>query len=134
MSEEPSVEGKYQALRRGLRSRRRDDPALDLFRRIETSLSDIGFVDRMLLELSRCYNPLTNGPIVDLATRRGIVESLRAGRPDDAKRLLDECLARYAPPAEAPRASPPRWGVWGAMSGPPISLDAPRLDDGQTSV
>ena len=107
MSGEPSVDGKYQALRRGLRSRRRDDHALDLFRRIETSLSDIGFVDRMLLELSRCYNPLTNGPIVDLATRRGIVESLRAGRPDDAKRLLDECLLRYAPPAEAPRASPP---------------------------
>ena len=107
MSEEPSVEGKYQALRRGLRSRRRDDPALDLFRRIETSLSDIGFVDRMLLELSRCYNPLTNGPIVDLATRRAIVESLGAGLAAEAKRLLDQCLTRYAPPAEAPRASPP---------------------------
>src|SRR5213593_4525566 len=98
MSGEPSVEGKYQALRRGLRSRRRDDHALDLFRRIETNLSDIGFVDRMLLELSRCYNPLTNGPIVDLATRRGIVESLRAGRSGDAKKLLDECVTRYAPP------------------------------------
>lgn len=107
MGQESSVEGKYQALRRGLRSRRRDDHALDLFRRIETTLSDIGFVDRMLLELSRCYNPLTNGPIVDLATRRSIVASLRAGRPDDAKRLLDECLARYAPPAEPPKASPP---------------------------
>ena len=107
MSDEPPVEAKYKALRRGLRSRRRDDHALDLFRRIETNLSDVGLVDRVLLELSRCYNPLTNGPIVDLATRRGIVESLRAGRPDDAKRLLDECLLRYAPPAEAPRASPP---------------------------
>src|SRR5438876_9604955 len=99
MSEEPSVEGKYQALRRGLRSRRRDDPALDLFRRIETSLSDIGFVDRMLLELSRCYNPLTNGPIVDLVTRRGIVLSMRAARDADAKKLLDECLGPYATPA-----------------------------------
>lgn len=107
MSDEPSVEAKYQAFRRGLRSRRRDDPALDLFHRIETNLSDIGLVDRLLLELGRCYNPLTNGPIVGLATRREIVESLRAERPADAKRLLDECLVRYAPPAEAPGGSPP---------------------------
>ncbi|OLB05242.1 MAG: hypothetical protein DMD98_03850 [Candidatus Rokuibacteriota bacterium] len=103
MSDEPPVEAKYKALRRGLRSRRRDDHALDLFRRIETNLSDVGLVDRVLLELSRCYNPLTNGPIVDLATRRAIIESLRAGRAGEARRLLDECLARYAPPAEAPR-------------------------------
>jgi hypothetical protein len=107
MSDESSVEAKYQAVRRGLRSRRRDDPALDLFRRIETNLSDLPFVDRMLLELGRCYNPLTNGPIVDPATRRAIVESLTAGRPDDAQKLLDECLGRYAPPAEAPKAPPP---------------------------
>src|SRR2546425_11082579 len=108
MSDVSPVEAKYQALRRGLRSRRRDDHALDLFRRIETNLSDIGLVDRVLLELSRCYNALTNGPIVDLATRRMIVESLRAGQAGDAKRLLDECLARYAPPAETPKApSPP---------------------------
>src|SRR6266480_3470806 len=98
MSDEPPVEAKYQALRRGLRSRRRDDHALDLFRRIETNLSDVGLVDRVLLELSRCYNPLTNGPIV---------ESLRAGRAGEARRLLDECLARYAPPAEAPRPASP---------------------------
>src|SRR2546425_4562965 len=106
MSEEPSVEGKYQALRRGLRSRRRDDHALDLFRRIETSLSDIGFVDRMLLELGRCYNPLTNGPIVDLATRRAIVEALEAGQREEAQALLAACLARYAPPDAPPKMSP----------------------------
>ncbi len=107
MSDESSLEAKYQALRRGLRSRRRDDPALDLFRRIEASLSDVGFVDRSLLELGRYYNPLTNGPVVSLATRREIVESLRAGRLGDAKRLLDECIMRYAPPAEAPGGSAP---------------------------
>jgi hypothetical protein len=110
MGEGPSLEAKYQALRRGLRSRRRDDPALDLFRRIETNLSDVGFVDRTLLELSRCYNPITNGPIVDLATRRAIVDALRAGRSLVAKALLDECLMRYAPPAEGPTATPPDAG------------------------
>jgi hypothetical protein len=110
MSDEPPVEAKYQALRRGLRSRRRDDHALDLFRRIETNLGDVGLVDRVLLELSRCYNPLTNGPIVDLTTRRAIVESLRAGLTGAARRLLDQCLADYAPP-EAPKpASPPAPG------------------------
>src|SRR5216117_2084184 len=107
MSDEPPVEAKYQALRRGLRSRRRDDHALDLFRRIETNLSDVGLVDRVLLELSRCYNPLTNGPIVDLATRRAIIESLQAGRRDEARALLGACVARYAPPEPPPRASSP---------------------------
>src|SRR5437667_11851375 len=107
VSEDNSRDAKYKSLRRGLRSRRRDDHALDLFRRIETNLSDVGLVDRVLLELSRCYNPLTNGPIVDLATRRAIIESLRAGRAGEARRLLDECLARYAPPAEARRPASP---------------------------
>ena len=54
MSEDNSLDAKYKSLRRGLRSRRRDDHALDLFRRIETNLADIRAVDRMLLELGRC--------------------------------------------------------------------------------
>jgi hypothetical protein len=120
MSDESPVEAKYQALRRGLRSRRRDDHALDLFRRIETNLGDVGLVDRVLLELSRCYNPLTNGPIVALTTRQAIVESLRAGLTEDARQLLDECLARYAPPGEAPRPpSPPEPGELPLPGQPP---------------
>jgi len=100
MSDETSPEPpKYQALRRGLRSRRRDDPALDLFLRAEANFTDVQQVDRILLELSRCYNPLTNGPIVDPTTRRAIIEFLQAARVEDARRLFDECLARYAPPA-----------------------------------
>jgi hypothetical protein len=87
---------KYVALRRGLRSRRRDDFALNLFREVETSLADPRKVDRLLLELGRCYNPLTNAPIVDLPTRRRIVELLRAGDQDQAGRLLNERLALYA--------------------------------------
>ena len=87
---------KYQALRRGLRSRRRDDFALNLFREVETSLADPRKVDRLLLELGRCYNPLTNAPIVDLPTRRRIVDLLRAGDQDKAGRLLNERLALYA--------------------------------------
>ena len=110
MSDESPLDAKYKALRRGLRSRRRDDHALDLFLRIEANFSDVRSVDRMLLELGRCYNPLTDGPIVSLATRRAIVEFLDAGRPDEARRLLHECLTRYAPPIEASKGPPPAPG------------------------
>ena len=118
MSDESSLDAKYTALRRGLRSRRRDDHALDLFRRIEANLSDVTSVNRMLLELGRCYNPLTDGPIVSLATRREIVESLDAGRSDEARRLLHECLSRYAPPIEASTAPPPDPGELPLPGGP----------------
>ena len=93
---------KYETLRRGLRSRRRDDFALNLFREVETNLADPRKVDRLLLELGRCYNPLTNSPIVDLPTRRRIVDHLRAGDQDQAGRLLNECLALYAAPGRRP--------------------------------
>jgi hypothetical protein len=93
---EGSVESKYEGLRRGLRSRRRDDHALELFREAEANLGDIRRVDRLLLELGRCYNPLTNGAIVELAIRRRIVEHLQAGNLAEARRLLDEQLLRYA--------------------------------------
>ena len=105
MSDKKPIDAKYEGLRRGLRSRRRDDHALDLFRQIEANLADTQFVGRMLLELSRCYNPLTNGPIVRFDTRRAIVELLEAGNRAQAERLLNACLAEYAPP-EAPKASP----------------------------
>lgn len=97
MSDESSVDSeKYQALRRGLRSRRRDDHAMDLFRQAEANLANPRQVDRILLELGKCYNPLTNGPIVDLATRRQIVELLQAGESENARALLDDRLMRYA--------------------------------------
>ena len=97
MSDEDSVDsGKYQALRRGLRSRRRDDHGLDLFRQAEANLSDVRQVDRILLELERCYNPLTNAPIVSLSTRRQIVELLKVGNTEEARRLINEQLLLYA--------------------------------------
>lgn len=50
---------------------KRDDYALDLFREIEAHLADIPRVDRLLLELGRFYNPLTDGPIVPLRVASG---------------------------------------------------------------
>jgi hypothetical protein len=82
--------------RRGLKFRKREDYAVELFREAEAHLSDIARVDRILLELGRFYNPLLDAPIVDLGTRRRIIELLKARQPDEARRLLDERLALYA--------------------------------------
>ena len=82
--------------RRGLRFRKRDDYAVELFKEARDHLDNIARVDRILLELGKFYNPLVHGPIVDLATRRRIVEHLQASQMEDARRLLDERLALYA--------------------------------------
>jgi hypothetical protein len=82
--------------RRGLRFRKRDDYAVELFNEARAHLGDVARVDRILLELGRFYNPLVHGPIVDLATRRRIVELLQGGEHEEALKLLDERLALYA--------------------------------------
>ena len=82
--------------RRGLRFRKRDDYAVELFNDAKAHLDDVARVDRILLELGKFYNPLVHGPIVDLATRRRIVELLQASQTDEAQRILDERLALYA--------------------------------------
>jgi len=80
----------------GLRFRRRDDYAVELFREIQRDLGDLPRVNRALLELGRFYNPMVNGPIVDLPTRRRILELLEAAREDEARQILDQRLALYA--------------------------------------
>ena len=96
MADEPPREDAQERHRRGLKFRKREDHAIELFREARAHLSDIARVDRILLELGRYYNPLANGPIVDLATRRRIVELLEASQPEEARRLLDGRLALYA--------------------------------------
>ncbi|MBI4010866.1 MAG: hypothetical protein HY359_01040 [Candidatus Rokubacteria bacterium] len=53
-------------------------------------------MNRALLELGRFYNPVVNGPIVDLPTRRRVLELLEAAREDEARQILAERLALYA--------------------------------------
>ena len=98
MAEEPSAPSSEEELRhrRGLRFRKREDYAVELFREAQANLGDLARVDRILLELGRFYNPFANAPIVDLATRKRIVELLGEGDPASARRLLDERLALYA--------------------------------------
>lgn len=96
MAEEPTHgPGQEESHRRGLKFRRRDDHAINLFREAKANLEDVSRVDRILLELGRFYDPLAGGAIVDMKTRVKIVEALRAGRADEALGLLDERLALY---------------------------------------
>jgi hypothetical protein len=97
--------------RRGLKFRRRDDYAVELFHEAQQSLGDIARVDRILLQLGRFYNPYLDAPIVDLATRRAVIQALEGGDPDTAGQLLSARLALYASTdrrADEPPDIPPR--------------------------
>lgn len=91
---EPSAdEGRH---RRGLKFRKREDYAVELFREARASLSDVDRVDRILRDLGRFYNPYVNAPVVELDTRKRIVSLLKDGDVEAAARLLDERLVSYA--------------------------------------
>ena len=74
---------------------KRDDWAVDVFREVLAHLDDPPRVDRLLLSLGRYYNALTNGPIVDVATRRRVAEHHAGGAVEDARALIRGCLDRY---------------------------------------
>ncbi len=97
-----------RAYRRGFRQKnKRDDYALDLFLEARAKLAtDAARVDVILRELSRLYNPLTDGPIVDLATRARIMRLLEQGRGGDAEALLEARYQLYAPIDDAERQGP----------------------------
>ena len=74
---------------------KRDDWAVDTLREVFAHLEDPARVDRLLFELGRYYNALTNAPIVDLATRRRVADCLAGGAVDEARALLEACLQHY---------------------------------------
>jgi hypothetical protein len=97
-----------RAYRRGFRQKnKRDDYALDLFAEARAKLADDPErVGRILKELSRLYNPLSNGPLVDLNTCGRIMALLSAGRAMEAGALLDERYRLYAPIDDQERQGP----------------------------
>jgi hypothetical protein len=88
-----------RAYRRGFRDKgdKREDYAVDLFRAALAALDDTRRVDQILIELSRLYNPLVDGPIVDPRTRGAVLEALEATDHERARRLLEERLDLYYP-------------------------------------
>ena len=97
-----------RAYRRGFKQKsRRDDYALDLFEEARVKLgTDVPRVDHLLRELTRLYNPLADGPIIDLATRARIMALLAEGRVGEAATLLDARYQLYAPLDDAERHGP----------------------------
>jgi len=97
-----------RAYRRGFRQKnRRDDYALDLFHEARAKLGhDPARVDHILRELARLYNPLADGPVVDLATRGRIMALVQEGRGLEAEALLEERYRLYAPLDDAERYGP----------------------------
>jgi hypothetical protein len=76
---------------------KREDYALDLFREASAYLDDPVRMNELLRELGKLYNPVLDGPIVDLPTRQQIVTLLGRGDRAAASRLLDERRRLYAP-------------------------------------
>ena len=101
MADEPIDPSREQGYRRGLKFRRRDDYAVELFREALEHLDDRDRVSRILQSLGRFYNPYVDQSIVDLATRRQVLEALESGETETARRLLDERLRLYARSDEA---------------------------------
>jgi hypothetical protein len=97
-----------RAYRRGFRQKnKRDDYALDLFQEARAKLTtDPRRVAEILGQLSRLYNPLVDGPIVDLATRTEVMALLDAGRLTEADGLIDQRYQLYAPVDDAERPGP----------------------------
>jgi hypothetical protein len=106
--EEADESAAARAYRRGFRQKsKRDDYALDLFHEARAKLGeDDARVDQILRELARLYNPLTDGPILDLATRARIMGLVQAGRRAEAAALIDERYRLYAPIDDAERQAP----------------------------
>jgi hypothetical protein len=92
--EHPLDPGEDLVFRRG-KLRKRDDPAIDLFREALDHLEDAGRVKGIVIELGRLYDPVSNGAILSPATGRRVVEGLEAGRVEEARQLLEEALRTY---------------------------------------
>jgi hypothetical protein len=102
MMDESHGDEEVRRHRRGLKFRRREDHAVELFGEALAKLDDPVRVARILLELGRYYNPYVNAPIVDAATRRAILESLESNDVEAARTLIQARLAAYARPEEDP--------------------------------
>jgi hypothetical protein len=83
--------------RKHWRKMKRQDTGIELFRRAMAEVDDLDRVKPILFELSRLYNPFIDAPLVDRATYSRILSAVEAGLVDEARRLLDERLALYAP-------------------------------------
>ena len=107
MSERVPVEHDDQqadrlVFRRG-RLRKREDDEVRMMREALASLDDAPRVKRILVELSRFYNPVADGPVVDPGTRQAVIACLEAADLAGARVLLEAHLAAYLKIDEPPQ-------------------------------
>jgi hypothetical protein len=91
--------------RRG-KLRKREDDEVRMMREALASLDDTPRVKRILLELSRFYNPVIDGPVVSPHTRRAVVACLEAADLAGARATLEAHLGEYLKMDERPLAPP----------------------------
>ncbi len=89
----PAEDGKERSRGKGFKARKREDHALVLIRDLLACLENPAQARRLLLELSRYYDPILGGAIVEVRHQREIMEAIEAGRPGEAEALVQ---ARYA--------------------------------------
>lgn len=86
--------GGQLVFRRG-RLRTREDDEVRMMREALASLDDLPHVKRLLLELGRFYNPVTDRPVVGVDVRRAVVTHLEQGNLAAARAALETALAEY---------------------------------------
>src|SRR5688572_31360125 len=91
--------------RRG-KLRKREDDEVRMMREALASLDDTPRVKRLLLELSRFYNPVTDSAVVPPDTRRAVIACLEAADLPGARAALEAHLAEYLKMDERPLAPP----------------------------
>jgi len=80
---------------KGFRSLKREDHALMLIRDLMGCLDDMPRVRELMRELSRYYDPVLGGAILEVTHQRAIVEAIESGRPEEAKGLIRERYDLY---------------------------------------
>jgi hypothetical protein len=88
--------------RRGLKMRKREDQAADLFRTALQQVPDPVRLRQALLELSRTYNPVTNATLLAPEVRHRVLELAGQGDVEEARRHLEGALTRYIESGQPP--------------------------------
>jgi hypothetical protein len=88
--------------RRGLKVRKHEDHGIHLFRAALDRLAEPESLARTLLELTRCYDPVADAPVLDPTARRTILDLSTQGRAAEARGLLEAAMAEYARRADPP--------------------------------
>lgn len=89
---------------RALKMRKRQDQGADLFRAALERIEEPAGLRHALLELSRTYNPVTNATLLSPDVRHAVLEQAGRGGTGEARRLLEEALARYLESGQPPQA------------------------------